>query len=118
MNLAYDFRRFVARDAMNELRQHSRSLSPSGAFLAWQSAHEKRVSHVGNLGLGGLFIRTPNPPSAGTTIRLLMDTPVGEVRARAVVCSSRQKIGMGVKFVAMLPEDRARLGRWLNTLAS
>jgi len=102
---------------MNDVRQHPRAPSPTGAFLAWQSAQEKRVSYVGNLGLGGLFIRTPNPPSAGTTIRLLMDTPAGEIRARAVVRSAIAKIGMGVKFVAMLPEDRARLGRWLKTLA-
>jgi PilZ domain len=103
---------------MNDLRQHPRRLSPKGVFLAWQSTQQKIVSHLGNLCLGGLFIRTQNPPSPGTSIQLLMDTPTGEVRARALVRSARPKIGMGVKFISMLPEHRARLGRWLNTLSA
>ena len=102
---------------MNDLRQHPRLLSPKGSFLAWQSTQQKLVSHVGNLCLGGLFIRTVNPPSPGTSIQLLMDAPTGEIRARAMVRSSRPKIGMGVKFISMLPEHRARLGRWINALS-
>lgn len=103
---------------MPELRKHPRLQSPAGSFLAWQTAKQKLVSYLGDLCLGGLFIRTQNPLTPGTSIQLLMDTPAGEVRARAEVRSARARIGMGVKFVAMLPEDRARLGRWLNTLSA
>ena len=103
---------------MNDLRQYPRLQSPKGAFLAWQSPQAKLVSYVGDLCLGGLFIRTQNPPSPGTSIQLLMDTPSGEIRARAVVRSARPKIGMGVKFISMLPEHRARLGRLLNGLSA
>jgi hypothetical protein len=78
----------------------------------------KQVSRVKNLGLGGLYIRTPEPPPPGTFIQLLFDVPAGEVRARALVRRSEPKQGMGVKFIAMQPEDRGRFARWLKTLSS
>lgn len=86
--------------------------------MAWQTANQRVVSSVENLGLGGLYIRTPEPPLPGTFIQLLLDVPTGEVRARAVVQSSNPQKGMGVKFVAMQPEDRARFARWLNHLST
>ena len=52
-----------------------------------------------NLGLGGLFIRTPDPPPAGTFIQLLIDAPTGEVRScrcrtsspkRNLLCSQKK----------------------------
>ena len=76
------------------------------------------VSGVENFGLGGLFIRTPNPPAAGTFVQLLLDAPTGEVRARAVVQRSQPKEGMAVMFVAMQQEDRARFAGWLKNLPS
>jgi PilZ domain-containing protein len=99
----------------NDLRRYPRAPSPKGTFLAWQGAGIKLVSRVANLGLGGLYIRTPDPPPPGTFIQLLFDLPGGEVRARALVQRSTPKEGMGVKFIAMHAEDRGRLGRWLNT---
>jgi hypothetical protein len=57
--------------------------------------NKRAVSVVDNLGLGGLFIRTPDPPPAGTFIQLLIDAPTGEVRARATVQRSSPKQGMG-----------------------
>ena len=71
-----------------------------------------------NLGLGGLYIRTSEPPPPGTFIQLLLDVPTGEVRARALVQRSTPKEGMGVKFVAMRQEDRARFAQWLKLLST
>jgi hypothetical protein len=65
------------------------------------------VPNQDNLGLGGLFIRRPDPPPVGTFIQLLIDAPTGEVRARAAV-----------QFIAMEHEHRARFARWLKTLSS
>jgi hypothetical protein len=67
--------------------------------------------------LGGLFIRTPEPPPLGTLIQLLLDTSEGEIRARAEVKSTSPKEGMGVKIVAMQQDDRARFARWLKRLS-
>jgi hypothetical protein len=102
----------------NELRRYPRLSSPKGTVLAWQTASKREVSRVVNLGLGGLYIRTSEPPPPGTFIQLLLDVPTGEVRARAVVQRSKHKEGMGVKFVAMQQEDRARFIRWLKRLSS
>ena len=101
----------------NDLRRYPRFNPPQPTFSAWQSANQRLVSRVGNLGLGGLFIRTPEPPPLGTLIQLLLDTSEGEIRARAEVKSSRPKEGMGVKIVAMQQDDRARFARWLKRLS-
>ena len=98
-------------------RRYPRLLSPKGTLLAWEAAGRKLVSHVENLGLGGLYIQTPEPPPPGTIIQVLLEAPGGDVRARAIVQRSQPKAGMGVKFVAMQPEDRGRLVQWLNKLS-
>jgi len=95
----------------NDLRRYPRFNPSQPTFSAWQSANQRYVSRVGNLGLGGLFIRTPEPPPLGTLIQLLLDTSEGEIRARAEVKSTRPKEGMGVKIVAMQQDDRARFAR-------
>jgi len=102
----------------NDLRRYPRLSSPKGTILAWQCASIRHVSRLANLGLGGLYIRTTEPPPLGTFIQLLFDVPTGEVRARAVVQRSEPKEGMGVKFIAMQQEDRARFARWLQHLTS
>jgi PilZ domain len=102
----------------NDLRRYPRLSAPKGTILGWQSASEQHVSYVANFALGGLYIRTTEPPPPGTYIRLLLDAPTGEVRARAVVQRSNPKEGMGVKIVAMQQEDRARFARWLKRLTS
>jgi len=101
----------------SEFRRYPRLACPKGTILAWQTAHKRVVSAVDNLGLGGLYILTPEPPAPGTFIELLLDVPAGEVRATAVVQRSKPKEGMGVKFVAMQQEDRARFVRWLKRLS-
>ncbi len=66
------------------------------------------------MGLGGLFLHAANPPGVGSTIELVFDLPTGEVRARAVVRTSKAGKGMGIQFVQMRPEDRAKLNRYLD----
>jgi hypothetical protein len=100
----------------NEFRRYPRLACPKGTMLAWQTAHKRVVSAVDNVGRGGLYILTPEPPVPGTFIQLLLDVP-GEVRATAVVQRSEQE-GMGVKIVEMEQEDRVRFFRWLKRLLS
>jgi hypothetical protein len=102
----------------SERRVYPRLPAPKGTIVAWHSFNKRVVSAVDNLGLGGLYIRTADPPATGTFIQLLLDAPAGEVRARAAVQRSNPKQGMGVKFVAMAQEDRARFARWLKALSS
>jgi len=102
----------------NDLRRCPRVTSPKGTFLAWSTAGRRLVSRIDNFALGGMFISVADPLSPGSYIQLLFDAPEGEIRARAVVRRSTPNRGMAVGFVAMQPEDRARLGRWLNNLST
>ena len=94
-------------------------LKPSKQLLVvWKLGTQKCVSTMENLGLGGLFIRTENPPKAGTTLQLLFNSPEGEVRGLAAVRNCSPGEGMGVAIVSMDPEHRARLDRWLRKLSA
>jgi hypothetical protein len=68
--------------------------------------NDARVSFSSNAFLAN--IRTTEPPPLETFIQLLLDAPTGEVRARAIVQRSKPKEGIGVKFIAMQQEHRAR----------
>ena len=99
-----------------ERRRYQRLKSSKRLLVVWKLGTQRYVSTVENL--GGLFIRTENPPKAGTTMRLLFDTPEGEVRALAAVRNCSPGEGMGVSIVSMDPEHRARLDRWLRKLSA
>jgi hypothetical protein len=68
------------------------------------------------MGLGGLFIAAPDPPAGGTFVALFFELPYGEVRANAIVRDAVPGAGMGVEFIGMKPEDRARLHQLLKKL--
>jgi len=103
---------------MNGVRSYSRLVCPKGTLSAWRGGGRKLVSFIGNLSLGGVYLRTLDPPSPGTTLQLLLDLPSGQVRARGLVEWNIERRGMGVKFIAMQHEDRGRLSRWLKTQAA
>jgi hypothetical protein len=71
---------------------------------------------ITTVALGGLFIGTDDPADGGSTLKLLFDLPSGEVRARANVRYVVPGQGMGVQFVMMSFEDRARLYQLLSRL--
>ena len=49
-------------------------------------------------------------------MQILLDLPVGQVRARAIVRRVRNGHGIAVQFIAMDPTDRARLFQQVNAL--
>jgi hypothetical protein len=99
----------------NERRSHPRVYAPKGMIVAWRSGTQQGVSRMGTMGIGGIFLHTPEPPEKGATLELLFDIATGaEVRARAVVRNSRPGKGMGVKFVHMRAEDRSRLNQFVK----
>jgi len=69
-----------------------------------------------SIGLGGLFVLTRNPVPIRSMVKVLMDLPSGEVRARAIVRRVMPTRGMAVNFIAMTQEDRARLNRALQPM--
>jgi tetratricopeptide (TPR) repeat protein len=94
-------------------RKYPRMRVPKGMCVGWKTSSQSKVSRIEDVGLAGIFISTPNPPSAGTLLEMLFDLPNGEIRARAIVRRSQQGKGMGVQFVQMRPEDRAKLSRYM-----
>jgi hypothetical protein len=101
-----------------KLRRYTRVNLPKGKLVAWEYMGERSVSTVRVLGLGGLFICTPHPPPSGDYIKLVIEVPGGDVRARAMVCDSRTGEGMGIQFVSMGHDARARLNRLLTSIAA
>jgi PilZ domain len=108
----------ILMPATNDLRRYPRFSPPKPTFSAWQSASQRYVSRVENLGLGGFFLRTPQPAPLGTLIQFLLDTSEGEIRARGEVKNNKPREGMGVKIVAMEQDDRARFARWLKRIST
>ncbi len=97
-------------------RRYGRAELTEGIWVAWQGLAKKHLSRIQSLGLGGLFIRTPNPPALGTVLKLVFEVPSGDVRARAVVRNVKPGEGMGIEFTGMNYEDRARLSILLKKL--
>jgi PilZ domain len=97
-------------------RRYPRLKAPKSAIVAWKTSEQREVSRVATIALGGLFIQTKNPPKAGSAIQMLIVTPRGQLRVRASVRSVIAGEGMGVEIVAMEPEDRGKLDRWLKQL--
>jgi len=92
-----------------------RVLSPPGVAVAWRSGSKQGACFLGNVGLGGLFLKTPHPLAVGSTLELLFDVSTGnEVRARGTVRHVKPGRGMGVKFVHMAAEHRSRLNQFLK----
>lgn len=97
-------------------RRYARIALPKGMLVAWQCVDGHGMSRVVTLGLGGLFVSTPDPPPVGTLVKLLFDVPGGEVRARAIVKNIKSGEGMAVAFIDMGYEDRARLNQLVKRL--
>jgi tetratricopeptide (TPR) repeat protein len=95
-------------------RKYPRVRAPKGMWVGWKSAKQTCTSLAEVMGLGGLFLHTANPPSKGSSIELIFDLPAGQVRARAIVRSLQPNKGMGIQFVQMRPEDRAKLNKYLS----
>jgi len=81
----------------------------SKMVVAWQSGTQRQVSYVASVGISGLFVLTKAPPPPGTQVKLLIETPAGDVRARAIVRRVIPGEGMGLSYLSMDYTDRARL---------
>jgi hypothetical protein len=99
-----------------ELRRYPRVMPPRTLRVAWQSGTRRAVSYLESMGLGGVFVITRQPVPIRSMVKVLLDLPLGEVRARAVVRRVTPARGMGIEFIAMTQEDRARLSKTLQPM--
>jgi PilZ domain len=107
----------VTQDLHTVKRRFARVALPKGMLVAWQHSGRRTLSRVSTLGLGGLFISTPDPPPVGSVVKVVFDVPGGEVRARAMVKNIKPDKGMAIAFIEMAHADRARLDQLLKKLA-
>jgi tetratricopeptide (TPR) repeat protein len=100
--------------ASDKPRKYPRIRAPKGTWVAWKSLGKTTTSRMETMGLGGLYLHDANPPTEGSTIELIFNLPTGQVRARAIVRNTNPGKGMGIQFVQMQPEDRAKLHQFLS----
>ena len=69
-----------------------------------------------NLSRTGMAIRTSGPLSIETVIKLRFALPGArkEVAAEAIVCWSRAKAGMGIRFTRVKPDDQALIDQFVD----
>lgn len=101
---------------LEKKRRYVRVVLPKGMLAAWQCVDGRGMSRIVTLGLGGLFVSTPDPAPVGTLVKLLFDVAGGEVRARAIVKNIKPGEGMAVAFIDMGYEDRGRLSQLVKKL--
>ena len=99
-----------------EKRKLPRVSLPRGMNITWRGRGEAVLSRVKTISAGGLSILAPEPPPSGELLHVSFEIPTGEVSAQAVVRHARHGEGMGVEFVAMSDEARARLNNLLEKL--
>jgi hypothetical protein len=100
----------------DQQRRHPRAKAPKGLLVAWESGTRRAVSYLESIAMGGFFVRTKEPPPVRSTLRVLVELPSGDIRARAIVRRIAPAKGMGIELIAMNPEDRARLNHLLKPL--
>ena len=63
-------------------------------------------TRLSDISLSGVFIDALSPLPEGATLKLTFDLPRGQrVTAEGVVVHSQPRIGMGVEFTNLKPED-------------
>jgi hypothetical protein len=97
-------------------RRYPRVKAPEGTFVGWQVGTKRTVSRLEDMALGGIFIRTPDPPPERSLVKLILSAGTVEVRARGVVRRVAPRQGKGIEFTAMNPDDRGRLTGLLRPL--
>src|SRR5580765_4725916 len=80
------FRDQVLRKLTSPSRRFtSRAEAPEDVWVYWRCDGFDDLSHVQNIGIGGLFIETPRRSAEGTNVSLSFLVREGQVRADAVV---------------------------------
>ncbi len=68
------------------------------------------------MSLGGLFLETHTSSGVGRTAKLEFLVEEGRIRADTIVRRVEPGSGLGLKFTAVLEEDRPRLEALINRL--
>ena len=106
----------VPEQSGRNTRRYPRISLPKGMPVSWYGADLQLFSPVKTLGMGGLFISTPNPPPVGTELRMAFEVPGGSVRAGAIVRNIAPAEGFGAEFARIALGDKILLQKLMNRL--
>ncbi len=99
-----------SRRFSNRIELHDR------VCVYWSSYGKDDISIIRDLSIGGLFITTAKPLCLGATAKLDFLVPDGQIRAEAVVRHVIPMMGLGLKFTALVKEDRPHLAALMARL--
>jgi hypothetical protein len=77
-------------------------------WICWQCDGREDVSRVCDLSLGGLFLETSSSRAIGTPTKVDFLVGEGQIRADAVVRHVVPGRGLGLKFTAVVEQDRRK----------
>jgi len=97
-------------------RLSSRVETHEGVWVEWCCDGREDVSRVRNMSLGGVFLETHTSSGVGRTAKLEFLVEEGQIRADTIVRRVEPGRGLGLKFTAVLEEDRPRLEALINRL--
>ena len=106
----------MEKEHSRENRRYPRIETPLGIWVSWGIGDSSNVSRVADFNEGGMFIATPAAPPVGTTVKVLMVVPEGEIRAMAVVRNMSPAKGMGVEIVSIGVQDKLCLDKLVKRL--
>jgi c-di-GMP-binding flagellar brake protein YcgR len=104
--------------ALPSRRLTSRVPAREEVWVYWGCNGREDISRVRDISQGGLFLETPKAIPATTTANLHFLVEEGQIRASAVVRHGASKNGLGLKFMAVVEDDRRNLSALLTRLQS
>lgn len=89
-----------------------------GVWVYWRCDGRDDIAPVRDVSVGGVFIETPKPRDVGIATNLHFLCQEGQIRADATVRHADTGRGLGLKFTAVLEEDRPHLMALMSRLRS
>jgi len=90
-------------------RLTSRASTRDEVWVYWRCNGRDEVSRVRDLSTKGLFLETEEPRAVGATIKLDFLVREGQIRPSATVQHAKAGAGLGLRFMAVTPEDGRHL---------
>ena len=106
----------MTEKAYPQQRRFPRVSLPKGMSVAWHGGDLQLFSRVQTIGMGGLFISTPNPAPVGTKLLLAFQVPGGNLQPEAIVRNVAPGQGMGVEFTRLELKERFLLQNLMDRL--
>jgi hypothetical protein len=98
------------------LRSVKRCPLVAAAEITEMGSGSKLSARTSELSIGGCYIDTLNPFPEGTLIQCRILRDKGVFETKAMVVYSHERIGMGVAFSQIAPNQQAILESWLAEL--